>query len=604
MPKKRRQRKPHRRSRSSAPKRPPGAAQPPGPGQAPGPRTGPAPWPDDGSSGELDLLGAVRDALQQPDPLPLLATASTVLAVADPRSADPFAQLRGEDATGPDLHELLSSFIEVEVVETSALLAALAELLPDQLAARRLQREVARRADPLPEWLTGLTPLTVDRAVQSSHVLGDGDNVLVGARTATGHPLTAVVYIDHNFGTLVKDAFVADDTAESVLAQLRTASGDDPDVSVDELDPANARARIEQAIERHAHTVPPLDTDSWPASRALIEWIARHLPQGGAGYVRPEWSEDDREALTERFFASPFGRGHDDTDREMLDSLLWFACDYGPGDPLRWSPVAVEMLLGDWLPRKVIADVDFLARAPALLRSFIRYSHAERGIRSSLTEETLAAVDQHEADYQQAIRSPQLHGPAGLLTHMGVDADELDRLFPSYEEIVRDSLLADVGTEQALADLDTDPLPDEPFAWGQVPDDVHDRVGEVLALLDGVCDEHLDVEVRTACRRLLADIAAADPDIFRRRGRVDTAAAAIAWIVAKANGLLPYSGLTAKQLLGWFGVSGSVSQRADTLLRAVGVERPTVVRKLPLGTPRYLLAGKRQKMVDQRDQLL
>lgn len=95
--------------------------------------------------------------------------------------------------------------------------------------------------------------------------------------------------------------------------------------------------------------------------------VLRHLPSGGTGYERPEWSEQDGKALTERFFASPFGRHHDDVDRHLFASLLSFGCDYGPGDPLRWSPVAVELLLTDWLPRTIVADAGFLSRAPDLL---------------------------------------------------------------------------------------------------------------------------------------------------------------------------------------------------------------------------------------------
>ena len=592
MPKKRRPRKPHRRSRPSGPS----------PAQGTGPRSLPDPRPDAGGGPEEpDLLGAVREALEHPEPLPILATASTLLAVVDPRSADPFQHLGGPHPAGPDLQELLASLTDVDVEETTVLLAVLSELVPDDLTARRLDREVARRRHGLPPGVTGLSPLAVERVVRAAHVLGDGENLLVGTRTATGHPLTAVVYVDHNLGTMVKDAFVVPDTADGVLAQLRSASGDDPDMSIEALAHGDARARIEEAIDLHARTVPPMESDTWPASRALIEWMARHLPEGGRGFARPAWSQADREALMDRFLASPQGRGHDAQDRALLASLLAFACDEGPGDPLRWSSVSVEILLLDWLPRKVMADAALLGRVPALLRSLIRYAHAERGIRASLTEETLAAVDEHEAAYQEAIHDPAPHLPASLLADLGVSAEEIADLFPSHEELVRESLLAAVGGEQALADLDGDPLPDEPFAWERVPAEVHGRVGEVLALLDEVCEEHLGVEVRTACRRLLADVAAADPARFGGRGRADTAAAALAWIVAKANDLLSSSGLTAKRLLGWFGVSGSVSQRADTLLRAIGVERADVPRPLTLGTPRYLVAEKRRAMITERD---
>src|SRR6185312_6583742 len=104
-------------------------------------------------------------------------------------------------------------------------------------------------------------------------------------------------------------------------------------------------------------------------------------------------------------------------------------------------------------------------------------------------------------------------------------------------EIMLAGLRRAVGGEAALDALDAEPLPEEPFGWKNIPTDDHERVGEVLTLVDRCCAELLDDEYRTACHRLLADAAAADPNIFRRRGRAETAAAAVCWIVGKANGL-------------------------------------------------------------------
>ena len=52
-----------------------------------------------------------------------------------------------------------------------------------------------------------------------------------------------------------------------------------------------------------------------------------------------------RPRLTDELLAPQFGRAYDTDDRQILEPLLWFACDYGPGDPLRWSPVAVSRKL-------------------------------------------------------------------------------------------------------------------------------------------------------------------------------------------------------------------------------------------------------------------
>jgi hypothetical protein len=421
-----------------------------------------------------------------------------------------------------------------------------------------------------------------------------------------------VVYIDHNMGTLVKDAFAVPEPLGTLIEQMRIASHHDPDTTWAPLAPAEARVRIQDAIELGDMTIPPLETDTWPACRPLVEWAVGMLPSGGRGYVRPHWDDEALRELTGRFLASPFGTGFDNPDhRSLLESLLWFATGYGPGDPLRWSPVAVEILLTDWIPRKIVADVPYLAKAPELLRAFIRFCHHERDIRAELTADTLAAVDTYEPEYQHTIRSPRPQGPAALLAAMGamgmLDERQSDDSWwlPGeqpfgHSEIMLDTLRRAVGGRDALDTLDTAPLPDEPFEWGPIPPDIHDRVAEVLQLTDRCCDELLDVECRTACRRYLARAAAADPEIFRRRGRVNTAAAAICWSVAKANDLFPGK-LLVKDLLSHFGLGqGSVSQRNEPLLRAIGAD-PHQYGGMNLGSPDYLTSARRERIVALRD---
>ncbi|MDQ3887559.1 MAG: DUF6398 domain-containing protein, partial [Actinomycetota bacterium] len=219
----------------------------------------------------------------------------------------------------------------------------------------------------------------------------------------------------------------------------------------------------------------------------------------------------------------------------------------------------------------------------------------------------LAAVDEYEPDYQRVIRTARPQGPAALLAAIGVLDSELATepdLGPSdFPEIMLDTLRSAVGGEQALDTLDVSPLPDEPFAWEAIPPDIHERVGEVAALVDRCCDELLDQEYRTACRRFLATAASGDPEIFRRRGRPDTAAAAVCWIIGKANDLflsVPGGGMMVKDLMAHFGAPGSVSQRAGVLLRAVGLDGHHYGR-VDLGTPRYLTAARRRRIITNRD---
>lgn len=548
-------------------------------------------------------MTGIAEALAQDEPLPLLGLASTLLSAFDER---PSIGARPEPRL-PPRDEVLQTFFDVDLVETSALLAAVAGLAGDEMLRHRVRREIGSRAHALPRWLLAMDEAQpVDEVFVMRHVLGDGENVVAGVRLPGGHELCAVVYIDHNLGTLVKDAYVVPGGMSELVERLESMSAD-PDTTLTRLDPADARARITEAMELSAITFPPIETDTWPACRPLVEWMAGLQPGGGTGYVRPEWTDEDKRSLTERFLASPFGAGLDDADhRGLLESLLWFGTDYGPGDPLRWSPVAVEILLADWIPRKIVADVPYLQQAPDLLRAFIRFSHAERGIRAELTAETLAAVDELEPEYQQTIRSPRPQGPMALLARMSAldpdgpwDDDGDEELLP-FGEIMLQRLYPAVGGAQALDELDDEPLPDEPFDRSRVPAEARERAAEVVVLIDQCCRALLDRELRTAARRLLARIAQIDPQLLRR-GRPDTTAAAVCWIVGKANDVFDHDGFTVKQLLDWFGVSPNTpSQRGRSLLQAIGAAVPEY-GPLHLGSPAYLTAARRAALITDRD---
>jgi hypothetical protein len=549
-------------------------------------------------------MGDVAVALADDHPFALVSLVSSLLAALEPRRTNPFE--RAPDPDAPTLDELVRTFLDVDLLETSALLALIAELSGDDIMRRRVRREIAQRAHPLPGWLADLGRTTVAGVVEMVHVLGDGDNIMIGLNLPGGSALSLVVYIDHNMGTLVKDAFAVPQPLDALIAHMR-AVGDDQDTTWTELSPADARTRIRDAVELGAITFPPFETDSWPACRPLVEWGIDMLPAGGTGYQRPHWDADALGELTTRFLASPFGAGLEDADhRSLLESVLWFGTDYGPGDPLRWSPVAVEILLVDWIPRKIVADATYLAEAPGLLRAFIRFCHHERGIRPALTADTLAAVDKYEPEYQRTIRSPRPQGPDALLAAIGALHPDspwalLEAEPPSFPEAMLETLRRAVGGEDVLDKLDAAPLPDEPFQWDPIPADIHERVTEVLRLVDRCCEELLDVEYRTACRRYLGRAAAGDPEIFRRRSRADTAAAAICWCIGKANDL--FSGeMLVKDLMGHFGMGqGSASQRNEPLLRAIGVDPHDQYGSMNLGSPDYLTSARRQRILALRD---
>jgi hypothetical protein len=70
-------------------------------------------------------MGDVRVALADDHPLGLLTLARSLLAVVDPRRRNPFERSSDADEDPVSADALLTSFLEVDRLETSALLAAM-----------------------------------------------------------------------------------------------------------------------------------------------------------------------------------------------------------------------------------------------------------------------------------------------------------------------------------------------------------------------------------------------------------------------------------------------------------------------------------------------
>ena len=551
----------------------------------------PTPPPRGGGAREQELFQGLRAALRSDDPIDLLAMVSGMLEVTDPRRRDPFA----DDEQRLSLADLVESLVGTPYAETTAALTVIRAFVPDEVMAARIGRELEGRRHPMPDWLTGLGRAEVETDVWFlTHVQGDGDDYLLGVTLPSGDSLAALVYVDHNLGTVVKDAFVVPEPLEDLALKVGTTI-EGPDQSLTKTDPATARAVIEEAIAQGSLLYPPLTSDSWPMCRPLVEWMLRKLPDGGIAPERKEWSEQETEAIAADFFASRFGAPLDREDeRALLESVLWFGTGYATGDPFRWSPVTVELLLDDWFPRKVVAEPAYLAKLPDVVRGFIRYCHDRQGIRAALTAETLAAVDHYEPEYQRVIRSDRPQGPAALLARM-FEAHDYEDDDLTTADILLEGLDRKVGGRMNLQNLDDVPLPDEPFEWAGIPEDIRPVVQEVLDSCDRCADDLFDVEHRTAMRRFLSRAAAADPAAFRRKASPVRGAAAVAWVISRANDTVGgYStGLTVQELLAWFGVKGSVSQRAEPLLRANGVDPHRLYGSMELGAPDLLTSKRR-----------
>lgn len=184
----------------------------------------------------------------------------------------------------------------------------------------------------------GLSTSEVTSVKEQSHALGTTADVLVGLRIA-GHDLTAIVLIDHKRGTVVEDAFFLPEPAGTALDRFRSQLGEHADLyPCTDIYPADARARITEAIDRGAKMVPPVETETWPRCRPLLEWVLGLLPEGA--------SSDER---LDR--PGPRGTGFDPA---LLPSIAT-ASDPGDEDPgslerRAGGPASLAALTDDPLP--------------------------------------------------------------------------------------------------------------------------------------------------------------------------------------------------------------------------------------------------------------
>ncbi|HCB03055.1 MAG TPA: hypothetical protein DEQ43_02160 [Nocardioides bacterium] len=361
-----------------------------------------------GDAEDQELMRMVNHTLYEGHPVEFLDLVSSIMAGAEePRGP------MGSSEERITLADLAETFEFVDLAATTALLHVFAAVSSDDVLVARIRRTLRERQQRLPAWVTRLSEVRIEQVVEMRHVLRDGENYFLDVRLPDGFAMTAVVYVDNNLGPVVKDGYTIDAPLDAVLEQARAAV--DEDTSLEPVDPADARALMEAALEIEAIMFPPMESESWPACRPLLRWLVSLLPSGGRVPEETMPSDDELDAIADGFLASPEGRSFNDPDHAaLLDVLVSLGATYDVQDPLRWSPVNVELLLLDRVPRKVVDRVQVLTKLPDLLRAFIRYAYRLRGLRTELLVETLESVDRWEPEYQRLIRTPRAQGAEAL----------------------------------------------------------------------------------------------------------------------------------------------------------------------------------------------
>lgn len=225
---------------------------------------------------ETPLLDEMREVLDAGHPLPVLGFVSVLILGTTPQP------LQKPQEKPPTIGELVTAFENVETRETTALLAALGEMLIDDDELRaRCRRTVAARTDPLPRWLIDLRHTAIHRAVRMTTGRGEsgseGDELILGVRFPDGQEMACAAHVDLRHTATIYDAFFVPGSIEAVLDVAR-ANNTDPDTTFADVDLADARAALQQPLDQPLIATPRQDSDTWPASRALLRWLTRSMP--------------------------------------------------------------------------------------------------------------------------------------------------------------------------------------------------------------------------------------------------------------------------------------------------------------------------------------
>jgi len=269
------------------------------------------------------------------------------------------------------------------------------------------RRLAAALSDKAPTWLGALGRARFVGSWRTQEPFGDGDMVVLVLEHDGDPPHAVGVLIDHNLGSMAKDVLVADD---AVMLRSTWESAV-PGVTTRDMSAQEAADVLAHGLAVEDMYLDSPATDDLRSFRPLLRTYLKALPRPRP-IERPTLDERDRDRLAEEFAASDEARG---LAHAVVDDIAWriidFGCDYSDGDPLRWSPVVVEMFMTDWLPRKALLEVPVKA-APDAIEAWVRFSGRRRGLAQELIEEAAAAVGLWTSEYVEAMRDSARFGPA------------------------------------------------------------------------------------------------------------------------------------------------------------------------------------------------
>ncbi|HYT40492.1 MAG TPA: hypothetical protein VEN99_13310 [Acidimicrobiia bacterium] len=394
------------------------------------------------------LRSARSQLLRAESPLAAEVWGSGVMAVWDGLPArtggDGSASPGGTDA-GSFTEALIRHAADLGTPEGMAVLAALASVGPTRVAtrARTAAAALEQAGIAAPAWSGAAGTAVPTEAWIGSDVYGDQEIVIVGFayprelhQPPPGHPALAddpghsiCVLVDHTERGVAKDAYPAAPLPQT-LARWREAEGDGIGLRPASL--PEVAARLADAL---------LATDfagdraaegrTLAEMRALLASRLNTMPPAAAIGVE-ELDSDGREWLVAEFLGAPEAAGllSEPAAVTVCHSLIAYRCDYGDGDPLRWSPTLAGLCLLDHFPVKVSLDEPDVPLVPDVLAAWVGFAARRRHLPEPALARILDVIDSCRGDFPVAMGDVSRYSPAKRaamhLLHRGIDLTDDD----------------------------------------------------------------------------------------------------------------------------------------------------------------------------------
>jgi hypothetical protein len=343
----------------------------------------------------------------------------------------------GDDPGTSFAEALVRHAADLGTADGLAVLSALAVVAPSRVAtrARTAAAMLEQQGLAAPAWAAVAGKALPTEAWIGSDVYGDQEIVIIGfvypkLSNDPGHSIC--VLVDHTERGVAKDAYPAAPLAQT-LARWREAEGDGIGLRPASL--AEVAARLADALlaTDFADRADFAERDGGGSSlaemRALLTARLATLPPA-ANIGVEELDAEGREWLVAEFLGSAEAADllSEPAAVTVCHSLIAYRCDYGDGDPLRWSPTLAGLCLLDHFPVKVSLDAPDVALVPDVLSAWVTFAARRRNLPEAALARILDVLDTCRADFPVAMSDTARYSPAKRaamdVIHHGVDLTE------------------------------------------------------------------------------------------------------------------------------------------------------------------------------------